>query len=167
MRYSMKAKCLPGEEWKPSKTFKHIMVSNMGRIYSLRLNRILKGYKNSKGYVIIKGKLDKPEKAHRLVAEAFLGNIKGKQIDHINGVKHDNRLKNIRLVSCLENMQSFRTVKKDASSKFRGVDRRYNKWRARISGIDLGNFPTEIEAALAYNKKALELGFNKEALNKI
>lgn len=40
---------------------------------------------------------------HRLVAEAFIGDPLGKQINHKNGVKHDNRAENLELCSAAEN----------------------------------------------------------------
>ena len=55
------------------------------------------------------------------------------------------------------------------TSEYRGVSRRYGKWKARIkqSGTDfvIGDFPDELSAARAYDKKARELHGDKAALN--
>lgn len=49
---------------------------------------------------------------HRLVYETFIGNIpEGYQIDHINTIKTDNRLENLRCVTHKENMSNPLTIK--------------------------------------------------------
>lgn len=40
---------------------------------------------------------------HRLVGYAFLGLSKDKQINHINSIRHDNRLKNLEVCTAREN----------------------------------------------------------------
>ena len=50
---------------------------------------------------------------------------------------------------------------KPRTSQYRGVSRRYGRWKARIkqNGTDIviGDFENEVEAALAYDKKARQL----------
>ena len=67
----------------------------MGLIRSNRYNRIIGGTITKYGYYEcnIRGKI---EKVHRVVAETFIENIDNKpQINHINGVKTDNRVENL------------------------------------------------------------------------
>jgi len=70
----------------------------------------------------------------------------------------------------MSNAKSFRKIK-NASSQYIGVYLRKdsNKWRAyiRYNGerINIGTFDTEINAALAYNNKAIELYGDKAKLN--
>jgi hypothetical protein len=40
---------------------------------------------------------------HRLVVEAFIGDPRGMQINHRNGIKHDNRLENLEVCTAAEN----------------------------------------------------------------
>lgn len=69
-------------------------------------------------------------------------------IDHINGIKDDNRICNLRSVTKQENAFNNKKAKGYAWHKQR------NKWRARIrvNGklIDLGNFNSKEEARSAY-----------------
>ena len=70
------------EIWKDIKGYPNYMVSNMGRVKSLgndktRKEKILKGSKNSDGYLAVNLSKDgkqKNYKIHRLVASAFLDN---------------------------------------------------------------------------------------------
>lgn len=57
---------------------------------------------DKQGYVIIKIKR-KQYKAHRLVFAYFNGRLPAKEIDHINRVRCDNRIENLREVSRMEN----------------------------------------------------------------
>ena len=109
---------------------------------------------------------------HQLVAKAFLDDFSNElQIDHINGNRSDNRPENLRMVTHQQNQMAFINKRDGASSKYRGVgwNKKKQKWRARISkgGHEkhLGLFSDELDAAIAYNKAALSLGFEKEALN--
>jgi hypothetical protein len=59
---------------------------------------------DGKGYVSV-SLCKKSVKVHKLVALAFLGpRVDGMQIDHISGVRDDNRLENLRYLSQSENM---------------------------------------------------------------
>jgi hypothetical protein len=64
-------------------------------------------------------------------------------------------------------------TKKDKSSVYRGVSYhiRHNKWHARIShagtAYHLGYYEREDEAAMAYNRKAIELLGGSADLNDI
>ena len=75
------------------------------------------------------------------------------EIDHINGDRSDNRLSNLRLADHQQN-QANSPRRSTKSSKFKGVYRYGNRWKAFI-GLNrktryLGTFKTEAEAANAY-----------------
>ena len=98
--------------------------------------------------------------AHRLVFMFFNGYFP-KEVDHINNVRNDNRIENLREVTHLQNQwnHSKRTNNK---SGFKGVDlcKRTGKWRAQIrqdaKKKHLGLFTTPEEAHEAYCKAAID-----------
>jgi hypothetical protein len=80
-------------------------------------------------------------------------------VDHINHDTLDNRKENLRVCSQRQNRQN---LAMDKSSKYPGVIRFRNGWRARIriSGklMSLGVYADEREAARAYEVKVREMG---------
>lgn len=72
-------------------------------------------------------------RAHRVIFLWHHGYLPN-EIDHINRIKNDNSIENLREVSHSENCMN-RKLRTDSSSGFAGVywDNRLNKWRARIT----------------------------------
>lgn len=105
--YSMSIKNLENEEWRQLLN-SEIYVSNCGRVKNINTNKILKGSIRTDGYHQVK-LLSLENKAiltHRLVWEVFNGKIpENMLINHKNGVKNDNRLENLELVTHQENMK--------------------------------------------------------------
>lgn len=93
-------------------------------------------------------------KAHRL-AWFYVHGVWPKQIDHINGVRTDNRLCNLRNVSSQQNAHNQRRPHRNNRSGFLGVSKRADgRFQAeiRVSGKKryLGAFPTAEQASAAY-----------------
>ena len=150
-------------------------ISNQGRVVSLWYGktRIMKPFDKGKGYSQVglqKNKREKNYRVSRLVAQHFLPDWdKSLQVDHINGVKTDNHVDNLRMVTNSQNLKSFQKVR--GKSKFRGVeslkDRKKHRARIMVDGKQkhLGYFDDEEEAARYWDAAAIENGYNPEALN--
>lgn len=94
---------------------------------------------------------------YRLIWEHVYGPIPdGQEIDHINGVRDDNRIANLRLVTRSQNLQNMHSAKGNSKSGVKGVcwDARGCRWSAYINHLGrkfhLGLFPTIEEAQAAY-----------------
>ena len=115
---------MENEIWRPIKDYEGLYeVSNLGRVSSLDRetidtigrkhyikSRILKQGKDNHGYLVValtKNGKSKTVRVHRLVAEAFIPNPENKPcIDHINTIRDDNRIENLRWATPKENMNN-------------------------------------------------------------
>jgi hypothetical protein len=99
---------------------------------------------------------------HKLVWLWHYGEIPTGMLDHINRVRGDNRIENLRLANASQNNWNS-VIRKDNKSGYKGVywHNQSQKWRAKIcyynKHIGLGNHDCPIEAAKAYDKRAKEL----------
>lgn len=100
---------------------------------------------------------------HRLAWILMHGNIHDPslEIDHVNGIRSDNRLCNLRLVSKKANMQNQHNISKSNRSGHVGVYwyKAKSKWTAQIRTdgklVSLGYFPADrIEDAIAARLEA-------------
>lgn len=97
------------EEWRPVVGYEgKYEVSSLGRIKITRKNKLMKPWKNNKGYYMISlSKAGVKEKflVSRLVAIAFIPNPEHKPyVDHINTIPTDNRVENLHWVTQSENL---------------------------------------------------------------
>ena len=84
-------------------------ITKDGKVYSFKTNKELKPMLGTNGYYSVclsnKGKV-KRASIHRIVANVFLDNFDNKpQVNHINGIKTDNRLENLEWSTRSENMK--------------------------------------------------------------
>lgn len=86
---------------------KNYEVSNLGNVRNLKTNKILKPTIDTRGYLYVglySDKIHKKIRIHRLVSETFLEVPKGMVINHLNGIKIDNRLENLEVCSQSDNI---------------------------------------------------------------
>lgn len=90
---------------------------------------------------------------HRVVWAMHNGRWPDAEIDHINGIRHDNRIENLRVVTQALNQQNQRSERSNSSGLL-GVTRDGIRFYARIhvdgKKIHLGSFAAAEEAHAAY-----------------
>lgn len=140
------------ETWKDIKGYEGLyQVSDEGNIRSK--NGIIRPSKNNSGYLVTHLSKDgrvKSRLVHRIVAIAFLGDVPmGKEVDHINENKLDNRVENLRYLSRFDN----------ASRSTKGVFRKqsnameHNPRAKKVVGYIGGNAVEQLSCAKYLSRK--------------
>lgn len=150
--------------WKDIPGYENLyQINSIGDIKSLSRGRekILGKFLNKKGYYmafLYKNEIRKSISYHQLMAITFLDHkVCGMKlvVNHINGIRTDNRIENLEIVTNRVNCMNRNIVK---SSKYTGVsfNKKSKKWRSgiRINGkrVELGSFDNEIDAHNEYLK---------------
>lgn len=158
-----KAVCEPFE-WRPL-TFnsREILVSNQGEVRRLpfafqtptggsaiKKAVNLKPSALSSGYLRV-GVADRFVMVHRLVYMAFHGPIgPGLDVDHINGIRNDNRPENLRVATRQENAMNRQGANRNSQSGVRGVyfHKSSARWVFSVKGKQLASseFKSEMES---------------------
>lgn len=111
------------------------------------------GHKESENDYVKIRLLGKLYKAHRLAWLYVYGTWPKEYIDHINNIKSDNRINNLREATKRQNNTNV-GIRSDNTSGFKGVCKYGNKWVSRIKHkgkkIHIGYFDTPEAAHKAY-----------------
>jgi len=169
-----------GEIWKDIPNYKGLyQVSNLGRIKSVERKvkyqnslrsvkeKIKKTFIGKQGYERVelsKDGINKKYNVHRIVAKAFIHNLYNKEtVNHINGIKTDNRVENLEWATKSENnLHAHKIGLAKNSEKQRNIAKLYcqeNKIKPLIQ-LDLDNnfikewkSAVEVEKILGINRK--------------
>lgn len=103
---------IESEEWRPIPNYENYLVSSRGRVKGARKGiimnaRLRNGYPRLRIYMNGSTRHDRKHhrQVHFLVATAFIPNPENKPlVNHINGIKHDNRVENLEWVTHQENV---------------------------------------------------------------
>jgi hypothetical protein len=130
-------------------------VSNLGNVKSFNQNKngkILTLSISHRGYVMVSLRINiqKSFSIHRLVAQAFIQNTENKsEVNHINGIKTDNRVENLEWATRSENQfHAYRTgLKKAIGKKGENNPRSMPVVQMKLDGAFVANYAGAKEAA--------------------
>jgi len=135
-------------------------VSDMGNVRRTWKGNVLKSRVHRDGYKILVLCVDCSRRSfqvHRLVASAFIANRKDKeQVNHKNGIKHDNRVCNLEWATRSENTihaYKMKLIKRVNNSKLNESDARDIKFNCGKDGLSRAHF------AEKYNISVSAVGF--------
>lgn len=162
------------EQWRVCASHPDYEVSSLGRVRRLThgINTtpglILKD-RDNRGYrriCLTKDRIQKNYAVHRIVWAAFNGPIPdGMQINHKNGIKHDNRLENLEVVTPSENTRhTFRALGRKAVLN---PQKGSKNGRAKLSESDLPEIYRLRAAGLSQQRIADRFGVDQTSISRI
>lgn len=163
------------EEWRPVVGYEGLYeVSNFGNVRSLdrlvkskgeskRLapSKVLKQHTDKDGYRRVGLHYEDKQitvGVHRLVAQAFIDNLENlPAIDHIDGVRDNNFVGNLRWCSIMQNNSTELAKQRKSLAAYKRIDNKKKIIQHSISGdvIKVFNSSMEIQRELGYKRAAI------------
>lgn len=141
--------------------------NRIDKMWNTRFAGKVADHKTSSGHIQF-GIDGKNYLAHRIAWLIIYGAWPKNDIDHINRVRDDNRLCNLREATRAENASNTKR-RSNNTSGYHGVSRFQNGWHAAIGSnyqkIHIGTFNCPTKAALAYDAAARNLHGEFATLN--
>lgn len=167
---------MQNELWKPIPNYVgYYEVSSYGNIRRIRPSKgtrvgkivkpyIAKGPNAATAYARIVLYVDtkyKTELVHRLVAHAFIGDIAGLEVNHLNGDGTDNRVSNLEIVTSRDNKLHRHRVLRRASGE--------SHWAAKLTTADIVSIRKQLTSYCRgdYSRLAKQYGVSASHIRNI
>ena len=122
------AENLPGEIWIDAFELPKHEVSNLGRVRTKKNKTLIKGTLTSDGYLASELSDGKKVRLHRIILQSFypVENPKAYTVDHINGIRTDNRLESLRWMTNEENVFCMLAQRTDLNKELTRLIQKYS-----------------------------------------
>ena len=152
---------IDGVKFYKNPVFDNYAVNKNGEVINVKTGRIIKMSKNNSSYLffnIYNKKLERPKKyiQHRFVFEVFKEEIPPHlEVDHVNSIKTDNRIKNLQLLTHKQNIEKSKNKSIISISIETGEKRRFDSIKKAGINLDISkNSISDICCQRKYHKTA-------------